>query len=389
MIALLLACRPPDPTPTEGGSPPTAATGHTGAPAHSAAPTGETGAPSPRPLRFDEGAALVVPDGDGLTLFDRDGAEVWARTWTEIAGPCDACGGEGATADGDGLLLAFTTLGVTSGGAVARLDGDGALDWRVDGFGFPHDAVRDPADDAVIVVETAGSRLRWIPGDGSTDEALRALDGVVPGWPGGLPNGAERIDDDGVPYLLLSHRGLGEPRPGTTPANGFLSLWDLSDPTAPALVWRFPAVGGLGSPHGAVVREHDGHRWLVWAHSDGLWLGGTVGLAWLDDLRAGPVYVADLQPAGAEAPFEFLRGAELTDDGELWLTDSGPGGGASTQPTGRVLRAELPAGLGPAVESGAWGDQRLVTLEPVRVASGLVNPFEGWIWQAPFPGAAR
>lgn len=329
---------------------------------------------------WDDARVLLVPDRVGVTFFGRDGEPVLARTWTELVGDCDRCGGEGASDDGDGLLLTFTTDGPTSDGAVARLDGDGALDWRVDGLGFPHDAERDPADGTVIVVEVTRSIVSWIAGDGASAERLRVLDRGVAGWEAGLPNGAERFDWEGRSYLLLSHRGLAV----AEQAAGFLSLWDVTTPGAPTRVWRFPERGHLRTPHGAVLRRFDGHLWLLYAHSDGTAASSTVGFAWADDPTLPPRYVADLQPVGAEAPFDFLRGVELTTDGSMWLTDSGPGSGASTVPLGRVLSATLPAGLVPSAASGAFGDLTLIDVEPAPFASGLTNPFEGWLWTATF-----
>jgi hypothetical protein len=76
---------------------------------------------------------------------------------------------------------------------------------------------------------------------------------------------------------------------------------------------------------------------------------------------------------------------ELTTDGQLWVTDSGPGGGASTRSDGRVLHATMPAGLTTSTLTGAFGDQDLIDIVPDPFASGLVNPFEGWLWTNTFP----
>ncbi len=341
---------------------------------------GRTHRPDPEPtFLWDADKVLVVPDGDGLTFLAADGTTTWERTWTEAVGDCDDCGGEGASDDGDGLLLSFTTKGATSGGAVARLDAAGELVWRVDGFQFPHDAERDPADGTVLVPEVGGSEVTWIAGDGSSVDPVRQLDHENPAWEGDLPNGAERFDHEGRSYLLLSHRGLPIP----TRAGGFVTCWDLTVPGEPTLVWRYPEEGALHTPHGAVVRWFDGHRWLVYAHTEATLDTGTVGLAWLDDPTLAPEYVADLVPTGPTAPFEFLRGVELTTDGNLWLTDSGTGNGVSLVRDGRVLRATMPQGLSPGGASGSVPDLVSVSFAPEPFADDLVNPFEGWLWTAP------
>ena len=327
---------------------------------------------------WDDGEVLVVPDGDGLTLFDRDGDRVVSRDWADLVGSCERCGGEGASADGDGLLVSFTTENPVSGGAVARLTGDLSLDWRVDGFAFPHDAVRDPADDTVLIPEIGGSRITWIEGDGASNAPLRRLDTATDGWQAAGPNGAERLDHDGRTYVLFSHRGGW----GGT---GFIDLWDITTPGSPVRRWRFPESGALRIPHGPVFRVFGGHTWLVYAHSKATDASSTVGLAWADDPTRPPTYVADLLPVGDEAPLDFLRGVELTSDGQLWLTDSGPGGGGSTRPEGRVLRGRIPADLEPSGRSGAWDDLSFVEFTPEPFATDLVNPFEGWLWTGPLP----
>jgi hypothetical protein len=328
------------------------------------------------PHLLDADHVLVVPDGRGLVLLGDDGARVFDTAWTELVGECGACGGEGASPDGDGLLLSFTTDGPLAGGAVARIDGAG-LDWRLDGFLFPHDALRDPTDDTILVTEIARDRLTWIAGDGASAEAVKQLSPGDPEWMGGFPNGSERIDRDGSSYLLLTHRGGGL----FGDAEGFLTLWEFVSPEVLDLKWRYPAEGFLHAPHGAVFREHEGELFVLYAHSDGLGdRGSSVGVATTTDLTVAPTYVADLVPEGAAAPFDFLRGVELTDDGTLWLTDSGPGSATSTLPEGRVLRVDLPAGLVATGATGGVDDLVEVPVTPTLFADGLVNPFEGWLW---------
>jgi hypothetical protein len=357
-----------------GGLPDTStpATGATGA-------TADTGSTATGGFVFDEDHVLVIPDQVGLQLMDRDGNLALSRTWSQLVGSCTLCGGEGASADGDGLLLAFTTNAFD--GAVARIRGDGTLDFRVDGFTFPHDAVRDPLDDTIIVPETTANQISWVAGDGSSASMLRRIDRNTPGGDEELPNGLERVDHDGRTYLLTSYRGAS-----FGGSDGRISLWDITTP-APSLVWKFPADGALDTPHCPILREYQGRWWLVWAHTEGGPDGaGTVGLAVADDPTAPPAYVADLVPQEPVAPFEFLRGVELTADGELYLTDSGSVGGVGGGTRGRVLRAAMPS-LSPTGATGAVDqDQVLLDLEGGEVLlEGLSNPFEGWLWRPTLP----
>jgi len=344
---------PPTTVSTDSGSPPD----ETGDPT-SPTPTGDA-------LVRD---TLVAPHRDGVTLFDLDGGIRFARSFVDLFGACN-CGGEGASPDGDGLLVSFTTAGAGPGpGAIVRLDADGEVDFRVDGFGFPHDVIRDPADGSIIVVATNNNELRWIPGDGSSNLALRSLSSTDPEFPR-TPNGAERLDIDGRTYLLVSHR------PGT---QGRITMWDITD-EEPTFVWRFPSTGQVSIPHAPILREVDDEWWLLWAHTAGQSFNrGTVGLAVTSDPTVAPTYVADLVPGEGVGPFTFFRGVELLSDGTMILTDSGGMGDAP----GRIFAATFPDLEPPLTgENGAVGSRVYVDLgEATLLDSSLRSPFEAWYW---------
>lgn len=374
---------PTDTLPPTTDTPPVTDTEDTTPPA----PTGDTGGgtiPTTGGLLFDEDHVLVIPDQDGLQMMDNTGAVVFFQSWDTLLDGCGGCGGEGSSADGDGLLLSFTTGGGFTGSGIARIDTAGNLDWRVDGFSFAHDAIRDPYDDTVIVPEAFSDSTRWVPGDGSSNSSVRELNDNDDGWEGDQPNGAERFEYDGSVYLIESHRG----GPGFA-ATGEITFWDITDPAATERVWRFPSgSGSLYTPHGPVYREWNGQYWLLWAHSDGAPDGSSsIGLAVTDDPTAPPEYVADLVPEGQYAPFVFVRGVELTSDGWLYITDSGANGGVGFGDDGRVFQAPMPTGLAPTGATGdANGDQVFVDLPGVELMlDGLSNPFEGWLWTSPAP----
>jgi len=340
--------------------------------------TGDTGPTEPVTWMPQElpRDTLVVPEDDGITFLTPSGRVVLQAPWNGLVGPCPVCGGEGASPDGDGLLVSFTTSG-TSGirpGAIARLRGSGELDFRVDGFRFPHDVVRDPADGTLIVVATSSNALYWIAGDGSSDAPLRSLTSDHPDFPS-TPNGAELLQHDGRTYLLLSHRPI---------VQGRITMWDITTPGEPMFQWRFPAEGALGVPHGPILREVDGRHWLLWAHTEGA-IGdtGSVGLAVTDHPATAPTYVADLVPDEPIAPFRFLRGVELLEGARLILTDSGSQGFGPGR--GRIVEAGLPDLPTPATgEIGRLGDQ---IFRPLGEAEILLDPvpapFEAWLWSAP------
>ncbi|MEO0606561.1 MAG: hypothetical protein AAF211_34355, partial [Myxococcota bacterium] len=168
-------------------------------------------------------------------------------------------------------------------GGVARIAPDGTLDFRIDGFVFPHDILRDPADDSLLVVETGAGALHWIDGDGRSGASLRAITRADDRFPD-EPNGAERVIHQGRTYVVLSHRS----------DEGRITLWDITDPEEARFVWRFPASGGLGLPHAPILRNVDDTWWLVWAHTRGTAdETGTVGLATTPEPTEPPTYVAD------------------------------------------------------------------------------------------------
>lgn len=310
---------------------------------------------------------LVVPHGGGVTFVDLDGAVQSFTAWSDLVGPCSGCGAEGSSPDGNGLLLSFTTGGGGGNrpGAVARVSLDGTLDFRLDGFSFPHDVIRDPIDDTLIVAETSANQLTWIAADGSSSAEVRALDASNTDFVN-TPNGAERLDHEGRTYVVVSHR----------PNNGRITMWDITDDT-PAFVWRFPATGVVDTPHCPILRQVDGTWWLLWAHTESQGRNdGTVGVARLDDPTSAPVYVADLAPNATTETFTFLRGVELTSDGRLFATDSGAG----SRGQGRVLEAPWPS-LSPTGASGDAGDRVFVELgDTTTVLDGIRSPFEAWEW---------
>ncbi|MEN0061407.1 MAG: hypothetical protein AAGA48_04605 [Myxococcota bacterium] len=333
---------------------------------------GDSGSPMVAPTAGSgEGDVLVVPHANGVTFLGLDGATVASHTWTELVGNCASCGAEGSSPDGNGLLLSFTTGGGGGpggrSGGIARVDLDGNLDFRLDGFAFPHDVIRDPADNSVFVVETLAHQLTWIAGDGGSDAPLRTLGSDNAEFIDN-PNGAERLDYNGRTYVVVSHR----------PASGRITMWDITTPDDPTFVWRFPATGSVGVPHCPILREVDGQWWLLWAHTEGIATNqGSVGLAVTSDPTMAPTYVADLAPGDDVGPFTFLRGVELTADGRLFVTDSGGGGGA----TGRVIEAGWPDLAPPTTgETGELGNQVFEDLGSTTVHLQVSSPFEAWLW---------
>ncbi len=335
----------------------------------------DTGVPGV-PRIFDAYHVLVVPTEDGISFYANDGSVVHEYTWTAMVGACPGCTGEGASPDGDGLLVSWAGQAQNQG--VARINSAGVVEFTIKGMAFPHDAVRDPADDSIIVPEAFANALTWYPGDGSSAKDTRRVDDNTPGYNQNLPNGMDRVDYNGRTYILVSNRATGFG--GNL---GLLTLWDITDPAViPTKVWQFPQTGSLDTPHGPVIRQLDGVWYLLYAHSYGGPNGnGAVGVATMSDPTVQPEYVADLVPEQPVQPFDFLRGVELTDDGFLWMTDSGPE--ASNLDQGRIITAPFPPGLVATGKAGstANGQQEYLGMPGgTLVVDDMPNPFEGWLW---------
>lgn len=365
----LLGCVSPGPTSSTTDRPdqwmPTTPTDRAPTPTATSADTGSTKTDTKTKTGIPGTPGLLVPDTQGIRVLDLDGTQRRSFTWPELTeGPCP-CTAEGGSADRDGLLLSFVTdPGGIGAGDIIRVGADGTLDFRVASFDFPHDAIRDPADDSIMVVETFGSQVRWIAGDGASNKAIRTLgSGTADFVPG--PNGAERFDHEGRSYLLLSH--LGDLGQGAKTGGGRITLWDITTAGSPTHVWSFPDASSLDWPHAPILREADGSWWLLWAHTlGGANQEGTVGVAQTSSPLIQPTYLADLVPT--EGPLQFMRGVELH-EGTLYVTDT---------PSGQIFTADWVAPPTPSTEP-AYVD--LVNQQ--LLVSELERPFEAWLWLDP------
>jgi hypothetical protein len=339
----------------------------------------DSAAPEP-PRVLDALHQLVVPHDDGLTLYDDSFAEERVWTWEALVPACaGGCFGEGGSADGDGLLTTWVADGVDFRGGVSIVGGTGRESATGAGLSFPHDVVRDPLEGTLIVCEAHGD-VSWVAADGSSLDAIRRLGVGTPGWESSIPNSLDLVVDGGRALLLVTVRG----DPFTWGPTGLIMAWDVTEPDLPALVWRFPETGSLDTPHGAVLREHGGQWWLLYAHTRGMGEeAGTVGVAVLETPWSTPTYAADLVPPVLTEPWSFLRGVDLGEDGTLILTDSGVEFVQAGPPSGRVIAAALPS-LAPSGQRGGTGDQHFVPLDGAEARlSGLAMPFEGWIRRRP------
>ena len=326
----------------------------------------------PQILDFDEDALLIMPDEDGLQFIASDTSTWRSLSWEDLVPVCDgACYGEGGSTDGDGLLATYVMDTQLFNGGVIELDIDGNLLGGIQGLSFPHDAVRHPADGSIIVAEAFGF-ITWYDSGGSP---LFQIDRGTPGWENqmGTPNGLDLIEYGGSTYLLICSR------------NGVISMWDITAAASASLLWRYPAAGDLDTPHGAVLRELDGTFYLLYAHT----LGGpgrgegSVGVAALSDPAAPPQYLADLVLPPGALPFGFLRGVELTDGGELLITDAGAELVDQGPDQGGLWSASFPA-LAATGATGARGSQVYREFKDMTpLLDGLAMPFEGRLMPAP------
>jgi hypothetical protein len=194
------------------------------------------------------------------------------------------------------------------------------------GFNLPHALAH--GDGWTAVADTGNDRVLLLAPDagGVPTQVIGALSGAEIGLPR-WPNMVQVVDpDEGL--LLVTWKGSHEAEGGGENM-GLITLWDVKDPGAPNLLWRYPQDGFLAAVHGAHIFHIEGQDVLVYAHAlgraDGFTGGvlGSIGLASLT-LPEAPTYLADLH--GGDGELGFVRDVELieTPRGAQWLvTDSG------------------------------------------------------------------
>lgn len=324
---------------------------------------------------LDDTHLLIVPSYTGIALYTATGELFSERRISQLVESCPDCNVLGTAPDGDGLLFAWAIgAGASAPGGYSRVTATG-VEYSVADLGFPHDATRDPITGDVIVPEASLNRLVWLPGDGSSSTPVAILDSAVPDFTETLINSLQVLEQDGRVYAIFSNRGA------ITPPTGRISMWDITDRDAPSLMWKYPAVGFLDTPHGPLLREVDDQWWLVYAHTYGAGEVGTVGIAVTANLRTVPSYVADATPPPSIGDLTFMRSAELTTDRVVVGADTGATGGATS---GKIFRFALPE-LEPSGLSGARGEQLFVEMEEAELlVSGLDSPYEAYLWRPTF-----
>ncbi len=327
---------------------------------------------------------LVVTTGEGVEQRTLDGDLERTWSWDDIASPCSGdCKPEGVQVDGHGLLTAYSQG--QAGGGVLRLKAEGGdlvPDWEIGDLDFPHDAISDPSGLGVMIAETFAARIVWM--DPTTGSELAALDETDSAWDYSLPNSLELIADAGRHYLLMSNRGNDLSGGANSAIDGVLVLWDVTDGSAPTMVWQYPESGVVGMPHSPVMERVDGTWVLAYAHTVGVEAGnnsgdGSVGVAITDSLTTRPAYVADGVLPGSMGELETTRGVELSSDGTLYITETASRGGG-----GRLIRASLPAldlsdKTGEYTEDHAHQDYIELT-DAEELADDLRGTFEPRLW---------
>lgn len=337
---------------------------------------------------------LVVPDDNSLTLYNENGDVMHSLRWRDVvdSGLCNGgCSGEGGSPDGDGLLFSYCVdespddTGLSGGYMRFSFeDGEFVPQWQREGFdSYLHDVTRDPTNkDGVLILETLNQQVSWFSKitDASPSITLNEdTDGWIPNLV--LPNGFEQFSSQGRDFLLINWRQDSS----INNAGGLISLWEITDPNNPVTVWDYPESGRLNEPHGAALRYYDGAIYLLYGHSRsidptaGQAATGTIGIAMTNDLLTVPTYMADINTAGSLPPMYYPRYAELTDQGDLIITDSGEFGDNSW-----VWKVPMPA-LTDTGKSGAQAvggnTMNIIALDDgIILIDGLEDAFEAWLW---------
>jgi hypothetical protein len=277
--------------------------------------------------------------------------------------------------------LDYGDLPTYRGGACVE-DAEG---W-VQGCGLNMTHVTEPTPDgaAWVMADTLNSRVVWLDRE-QDGRVLAVLDEEHPDWDGFLyANNVQVFEEDGGTWLLVTFKsGSGNETRNT----GRITLWEVSDPSAPVLRWAYPSDGHIAAVHHGRRVEVEGRAYLLYAHSLGAsesfeGFHGAVGLA--EFSLEGPTYLGDgILPEGPEG-FGFVREVELSPEGDsLYVVDSGcenPDIEDCTL-TGRIVEVEFPS-WEPEGLSGAFSvhhaEQSLRTLSVLEDVWGqeLSFPFE-------------
>ena len=342
-------------------------------------------------LLFDADHELLVSSIPAFRSVNAEGTTTLDVAIASLVGEpgCDdgRCRVEGITADGEGLLVNWALQnGTESFGGVVRVDpgAEGPVaTWEMTGWGYPHEAVRDPFGPYLIVADATLDRILWMPDDGTGDveTPVAAIDKDTAGVGSAhTPNGLWIHQDGARLFLVVSFRGNDTGNPGNEV--GRILCFDVTERSAPTLLWTYPPDGNLQAPHNPSFHWRDDRWVLLYAHSHGVRAdSGSVGVAQTADLARLPTYIADLVPTQNE--WGYPRGAELTADDVLLVTDTGTNGGM-----GAVFEVPFPVDLRPTGPTGAFqldgSRQQFVEVDDTMFTSGLQEAYRAFLWTPTF-----
>ena len=250
-----------------------------------------------------------------------------------------------------------------------------------------HTVVED--GDRLVVADTNNSRVLWLekPAAGTSGpaEVLDIIDANHPQWQDWRSINNVQVLYEGERTLLLTTFKSARPEEVLTDT-GAIVLWDVTDTANPERLWVYPEDDGFVAAvhHGQVQQTASGEQWLIYSHSLGAskdlnnGVFGSVGMARYNGTQP-PEYLADGILGVIDKSLGFVREVEIPPPYDwLLITDSGcenPQADCSLE--GRVVSAALPE-LTPEGQSGAFGDQRFITLQslPDAFQHEMVFPYE-------------
>ncbi|MFT5687078.1 MAG: hypothetical protein ACI8RZ_008035, partial [Myxococcota bacterium] len=242
--------------------------------------------------------------------------------------------------------------------------------------------------DRLVVADTNNARVLWLekPADGVSGpaEVIDIIDETHPDWQDWRSINNVQLLTEGDRDLLLTTFKSARTDSGLVDT-GSIVLWDVTNTDKPTQVWVYPPTGFVAAVHhGQVQQTASGEQWLIYSHSLGAsedpdnGVFGSVGMARYNGTQP-PEYLADGILGVIDKSLGFVREAEIPPPYDwLLVTDSGcenPQAECSLE--GRVVSVGLPE-LAPEGQSGAFGDQRFVTLEslPDAFQHEMVFPYE-------------
>jgi len=256
---------------------------------------------------------------------------------------------------------------------------------------FPHDIALMPDGETIVLTDTSQGRVIWArpPVGDAAAEIIALFDQDLSLWNDSRAvNCLQLVQDQGHTLMLLSYKAASDEESGEN--DGRITMWDVTDPQLPSLLWAWPTDGVVAAVHNPALWETDQGLLMSYAHSLGASDGenewaGSMGLAQYS-YEGIPEYLADIVLAGGNdgEDMGFVRDVQIVPGlDKALILDSGcsdPNLASCTLPA-RMIEVALDIPSPPSL-GGGWDpshDQQ--SFQPARVirefnTDNLYYPFD-------------